>query len=402
MGMFGKRIGFVFFVVLVAVAFGLGFYWGQQQSRLVPIEGVTNLELGKPAAADFSLFWEAWLRIQERYAKASSATPQDLVYGAIRGMVASLGDPYTVFLDPQQAKMFLEDVSGSFEGVGMEIGLKKGILTVIAPLEGTPAQRAGVKAGDAILKIGDKGTEDMSVEEAVTLIRGPRGSSIKLSIFRSSWDEPRDFEITRQIIVVPSVSWELKEGDIAYVRLFQFSQKAAGDFQEAAREIEASPAKKIVLDLRNNPGGYLEIAQYVGGWFLERGQVVVIEDFAAEGEKEEYVSQGPSKLLSYPLVVLINEGSASASEILAGALRDNRRVKLVGAKSFGKGSVQELERLRGGSSLKITVANWLTPSGKIINGQGLEPDVNVEAEDGNGTEVKDSQLDRAIEIAKGL
>ncbi len=400
--MFGKKIGFVFFVLLVAAAFGLGFYWGQQQSRLVPIEGVTNLELGKPAAADFSLFWDAWLRIQERYAKASSTNPQDLVYGAIRGMVASLGDPYTVFLDPQQAKTFLEDVSGSFEGVGMEIGLKKGILTVIAPLEGTPAQKAGVKAGDMILKIGEKGTEGMSVEEAVTLIRGPRGSSIKLSIFRSNWDEPRDFEITRQIIVVPSVSWELQEGDIAYVRLFQFSQKAAGDFQKAAGEIERSSAKKIVLDLRNNPGGYLEIAQYVGGWFLERGQVVVIEDFAAEGEKEEYLSQGPSKLLSYPLVVLINEGSASASEILAGALRDNRGVKLVGAKSFGKGSVQELERLRGGSSLKITVANWLTPSGKIINGQGLEPDVNVEALDGNGTEAKDPQLDKAIEIAKGL
>lgn len=398
----GKKIWFVFFVGFILVAFGLGFFWGKEQARVVPIEGVVNLEAGKPSAVDFSLFWDSWIQIQEKYAKSSSVNPQDLVYGAIRGMVASLQDPYTVFLDPKEAKMFLDDVAGSFEGVGMEIGLKKGILTVIAPLEGTPAQKAGIRAGDMILKIGDKNTDGLSTEEAVALIRGPKGSVVKLSVMRSNWEQPKDIEITRAVIEVPSLKWEMKEGDIAYVHIFQFSEKAARDFQKAAGEIEKSSAKKIVVDLRNNPGGYLEIARYIGGWFLERGQVVVVEDFAAEGKKQEYLSQGPSRLLSLPVVVLMNEGSASASEILAGALRDNRGAQLVGAKSFGKGSVQELQNLRDGSSLKITVANWLTPKGTLINGQGLEPDVKVELGEQDLEEGKDAQLDKAIEIAKGL
>ncbi len=400
--MFGKRIGFVFFVGLILLVFGAGFFLGKGQARVVPIEGVVNLEAGKPTAVDFSLFWDSWLQIQEKYAKSSSLNPQDLVYGAIRGMVASLQDPYTVFMDPKEAKMFLDDVTGSFEGVGMEIGLKKGVLTVIAPLEGTPAQKAGIRAGDMILKIGDKNTDGLSTEEAVSFIRGPQGSTVKLYVMRSIWEQPKDIEITRAVIEVPSLKWEMKEGDIAYIRIFQFSEKAGRDFQNAATEIEKSSAKKIVVDLRNNPGGYLEIAQYIGGWFLERGQVVVTEDFAAEGKKQEYLSQGPSRLLSYPVVVLMNEGSASASEILAGALRDNRGAQLVGIKSFGKGSVQELQNMRDGSSLKITVANWLTPKGTLINGQGLEPDVKVELGEQDLEQEKDAQLDKAIEITKGL
>ena len=397
-----KPLPFLFLLVAVVLSFGSGFFFGKQQARLVPIEGVINLEAGKPSAVDFSLFWDSWVQIREKYAKSASLNPQDLVYGAIRGMVASLQDPYTVFMDPKEAKMFLDDVTGSFEGVGMEIGLKKNILMVIAPLEGTPAQKAGIRAGDMILKIGDKNTDGLSTEEAVALIRGPKGSVVKLLIMRSSWEQPKDIEITRAVIEVPSLKWEMKEGDIAYVRIFQFSEKAGDDFQKAAAEIEKSSAKKIVVDLRNNPGGYLEIAQYIGGWFLERGQVVVTEDFAAQGKKQEYLSQGPSKLLRYPVVVLMNEGSASASEILAGALRDNRGAQLVGTKSFGKGSVQELQNLRDGSSLKITVANWLTPKGMVINGQGLEPDVKVELGETDLEQEKDAQLDKAIEIAKGL
>jgi carboxyl-terminal processing protease len=284
----------------------------------------------------------------------------------------------------------------------MEIGIKKSVLTVIAPLEGTPAQKAGIRAGDLILKIGDKNTDGLSAEEAVTLIRGPRGSTVKLSVMRSSWEKSKDFEITREVIQVPSVKWELKYGNIAYVRLFQFSQNAGQEFQKIAGEIAVSPAKKIVLDLRNNPGGYLEVAQYIGGWLLDRGQLVVVEDFAAQGKKQEYRAEGPSKLTSYPIVVLMNEGSASASEILAGALRDNRNVKLVGMKSYGKGSVQELQNLRDGSSLKITVANWLTPKGTHINGTGLEPDVKVEISEQDLKDAKDPQLDKAIEIVKGL
>jgi carboxyl-terminal processing protease len=217
-------------------------------------------------------------------------------------------------------------------------------------------------------------------------------------ILREGWDLPREFKIMRDKILVPSLKWELK-GDIAYIKLYHFSQKADADFRKAALEIEKSKASKIILDLRNNPGGFLEVAQNIAGWFLERGKVVAIEDFG-NGEKREFKSPGPSKLINFPLVVLINNGSASASEILAAALRDHRQVKLVGEKSFGKGSVQEMERFKDDSSLKVTVARWLSPKGTLIDGVGLEPDIKVELkEEEKETQAeKDPQLEKAIEL----
>ena len=387
-----RKIIFIFFIlVLIGASSSFGFYFGKTQCKICP-----------PEEIDFSLFWEAWNKLQQRYVEKENFDVQKMIYGAISGMVKSLEDPYTVFLNPEDTKRFVEDVKGTFEGVGMEIGIRKGQLQVIAPLEGTPAQRAGLRAGDKILKVDDKPTMDMTIEEAVNLIRGQKGSEVTLTIFREEWEKSKEFKIVRGVIEVPSLKWELKDENIAHLELYQFSEKASFDFTQAAIEILESPAQKIILDLRNNPGGYLEVAQDVAGWFLERGQVVAIEDFGGEKVQKIYKAQGPAQLVAYPMVILINKGSASGSEILAGALRDNRGILLIGEASFGKGSVQELERLREGSSLKITVAKWLTPKGELITDVGLKPDIEIEITEEDYEEERDPQLDKAIEIIKGL
>lgn len=392
-------------IVAIVVSFGFGILAGRETVEPKIIFEVVNPEEGKPEGIDFSLFWETWATLQEKFVDKENINYQDMLYGAISGMVKALGDPYTVFLSPEETKVFEEDVSGQFEGVGMEIGIRKGELIVIAPLEGTPAQRAGLRPGDKILKVGDTITADLTIDEAVGLIRGPRGTEVTLTIFREKWEVPKEIKIIRAVIEIPSIKWELwelKEGNIAYLRLYQFHGKASYDFRRIAFEILSSPARKIILDLRNNPGGYLEVSQDIAGWFLERGQIVAIEDFAGKKENKEYKAQGNELLLGYPIVILINQGSASASEILAGALRDNREVKIIGEPSFGKGSVQELESLRGGSSLKITVAKWLTPKGEVLTDKGLEPDIKVEMTEEDYEEERDPQLDKAIEVIKGL
>ncbi|MDO8577357.1 MAG: S41 family peptidase [Candidatus Wildermuthbacteria bacterium] len=398
----GKNLLILFLVGAIAVSFVFGLSIGKNQALVVPIEGATNLEAGKPALVDFSLFWEAWSKVTEKFAKRDSLDYQDMVHGAISGMVESLGDVYTVFMDPEEAKKFQDDISGFFEGVGMEIGIREKQLQVIAPLEGTPAKTAGLRPGDKILRIDDISTDGMSVERAVTLIRGPRGTKVKLSIFREGWDEPKDFEIQRAVISVASLKWEMKEGNIAVIKIFQFSEKAGRDFGKAASEIRAQGAQKIVLDVRGNPGGFLQVAEDIAGFFLKSGQTVVIEDFGSGSEQVKHETEGSAVFSETPMVVLINEGSASASEILAGALRDNRGIQLIGKKSFGKGSVQELEQLRDNSFLKVTVANWLTPNGSFITDKGLEPDTEVEFTEEDFESEKDPQLDKALEIVKKL
>lgn len=355
-----------------------------------------------PEDVDFSLMWEAWHQLEEDYVSPESFDYQQMVYGAIRGMVESIGDPYTLFFDPEETDTFLEDVSGRFEGVGMEIGIRDGQLQVIAPIEGTPAEKAGLRPGDKIIKIDDVLTIDITIEEAVTLIRGPKGTEVVLTIMQDEWEATREFRIERAVIEIPSMEWELKDNNIAHIKLYHFSERSDYDFQIIAVEILNSPAEKIILDLRSNPGGYLERAQDIAGWFLERGQIVVIEDFGGKQEQEVYQAKGNARFVDYPLVVLINQGSASASEILASALRDNRGVKLIGETSYGKGSVQKLQALSNGSSLKITVANWLTPNGELIHDKGLEPDIKVEMTDKDYQEEKDPQLDKALEIIKEM
>ena len=389
----GKKTIAILIAALVLVSFGTGIFVGRNQIAC---------KVCAPEDLDFSLFWSSWKTIQEKFAGRDSIDTQQMIYGAISGMVDSLKDPYTVFLPPSDAKRFNEDVSGAFEGVGMEIGVQKQQLQVVSPLEGSPAQKAGMRAGDKILKINGTSTADMTTEEAVNLIRGPKGTEVVLNVFREGWKEAKDIKITRETINVPSVKLEIKEGDIAYVNLYQFSKNADYEFSKVVISILGSNAKKIILDLRNNPGGYLEVSQEIAGWFLENGQVVTIEDFGGKQEQEIYKAEGSANLLSYPMVILINQGSASASEILAGALRDNRGIKLIGETSFGKGSVQEMSDLTGGSSLKITVAKWLTPKGYSISEKGLEPDIRVEMTEDDFSNGRDPQLDKAIEIIKNL
>ncbi len=399
-----RKIIFLFFsLVLLAAVFSGGYFFGKSSVKPEIIFGIQNPELGLPLGADFSIFWQAWAILQERFANKDKLDIQKMIYGAISGMVKSLGDPYTVFFPPQENKKFQEEIKGSFEGVGMEVAIKKDQLQVVAPLEGTPAQNAGLRAGDKILSINGTSTTDMLLEEAVRLIRGAKGTAVTLTIFRKGWDNSKEIKIIRDVIQIPSLKLEWRDDEkIAYIKLFQFSAKAANDFAEAAVKILNSRAEKIILDLRNNPGGYLEISQEIASWFLSSGQIVTIEDFAGKQEQKIYKANGHPWLEKYPLVVLINQGSASASEILAGALRDNRGIKLIGEKSFGKGSVQELEDLQGNSSLKITVAHWLTPSGRLISEVGLEPDIKVEMAEQDYENEKDPQSDKALEIIRDL
>ena len=389
----------VFILALAGVAFYGGFYYGKAQiPAIYGIEGVDNKTLGQPGDVDFNLFWDAWKVVQEKFADRAKLNKKEMVYGAIEGMVKSLGDPYTVFFKPQAAKNFKDDVTGSFGGIGAEIGIRKDILTVISPLEDSPAKKAGLRAGDKILKIDDKVTSDLNLNDAINLIRGPRGTSVRLTINHSQEDQVKEITIVRGEIKVPVAKWELKNKKIAYVQLFSFSETAPAEFKKRMLEILRSPADRMILDLRNNPGGYLEVAQELTGWFLEPGSLVAIEDFGNGIKINEYRTSDNGVLKNMPLVVLINEGSASAAEIMAGALRDDRGIKLMGNKSFGKGSVQELTSLSEGTGLKVTIAKWLTPSKKSIMNEGLEPDVKVEVKKEDIDNLKDPQLDKAIEI----
>jgi carboxyl-terminal processing protease len=366
--------------------------------------GVTKIayHVPQPGTIDFSLFWDAYNKLQAHYIDPSKIDNQKVIYGAIEGMTKSIGDPYTDFFAPVQAKKFQQDLSGSFEGIGAEIGVKKDLLTIIAPLKDSPAEKAGLKSGDIIAKINAKDTSSMTADDAVNLIRGQKGTTVTLSIYREGWTSAKDFTITRDTINVPSMQWSIKNGNIAYIQIFQFDEYLGADFKTAALEILKSPAKKIVIDLRDNPGGYLNVAQDLAGWFLQNGQTVTIEDFGKGKTQQIYKAEGGSELLGYPVVILMNQGSASASEILAGALRDNRGVQLIGTRSFGKGSVQQVVDMPDGSFLKITIAKWLTPKGNSISEVGLSPDVKVEITDKDIEAKKDPQLDKALEIINGI
>jgi len=389
-----KKIFYPIILLLCfAAVFGLGIWIGVEK---------IHYYVPEPEQLDFSLFWDAYNKLQQKFIDPSKITDQKVIYGAIEGMTSSLKDPYTDFFDPQQAQRFQQDLSGSFDGIGAEIGIKKDLLTVIAPLKGTPGEKAGLKSGDIIIKINNQDASNITAEEAVSLIRGPKDTTVTLTILRDGWTNTKDIKIVRDTIKVPSIEWALRDEDVAYIQIYQFDENLTSDFEAIALKILQSPAKKIVLDLRNNPGGYLGVAQNIAGWFLQKGQTVTIEDYGKGKPQQIYKTEGESGLSGYPIVVLINQGSASASEILAGTLRDNRNIKLIGTKSFGKGCVQEVINLRGGSFLKITIANWLTPKGNSITDVGLTPDVKVDITEADALAKKDPQLDKALEIVNSL
>jgi carboxyl-terminal processing protease len=400
-----KKIITPFLIIILAAAiFGGGFWAGKDsQPSIEKVTGLQNLEQGKPADVDFSLFWDAWMQIQEKYVNRDKVDYQKMVYGAISGMLGALDDPYTTFMTPSENKDFQTSMEGSLEGIGAEVGIRKGIVTIISPLENSPAKKAGLLPGDKVLKVGDKVTSGLSIDEAVALIRGPKGTQVSLTILRDGWEDSKEFKITRAVINIPIVKLEMKEvangRNVAYLALYHFTENSVAEFTKAAQEILTSDAQGIILDLRSNPGGYLESAVEIASWFLPKNDLIVTEDYG-DNKKIEHRSSGINKFGSYKVIVLMNEGSASASEILAGALRDDKKIQLVGGKSYGKGSVQELSQMRGGTSIKITVAKWLTPSGHSIMEEGLEPDVKVSltADDLNNS--RDPQLEKALEMLK--
>lgn len=349
---------------------------------------------------DLEAFWKAWSILNEKFVGDAKPTDQDKIWGAIMGLTASYKDPYTVFFPPVEAKAFAEEVSGAFEGVGMEVGINKdNQLVVVAPLKDTPADRAGILAGDKILKIDDKDTTGLAVDAAVKLIRGKGGTSVKFLISREG-KTPFEVKIVRAVISIPTVSTELRRDGIFVIQLYNFSAPSFVKFRESLREFIESGTDKLILDLRNNPGGYLEAAVDISGWFLPNGAVVVREDFGGNKAEQVHRSQVGQNIFNDKLkmIVLVNGGSASASEILAGALRDHKKARLVGEKTFGKGSVQELVQVTDKTSLKITIARWLTPNGISISKGGLTPDTEVKMTQEEFLKNGDIQLEKAASI----
>ena len=393
-----KRILLV--ILFIVLSFFFGIYVGKnKRPEIEKVTSLTNKEIAVDTKADFSPFWKTWNVINEKAPNAGEISDQKKVYGAISGLVNSLNDPYSVFFDPEESKAFQEEIAGNFTGVGMEIGIKNKILTVIAPLKDTPAEKAGIHPGDQILKIDKTITNELSTEQAVKLIRGEKGTTVTLMIFRNGFKEPKEFKITRDIINVPTLDTEIRTDEIFVIKLYSFSENSANLFNKAMKKFIESRSKKLLLDLRGNPGGYLDAAVDISSWFLPGGKVVVTEDYGGNEKPKVFRSRGYNVFPEdSKFVILINSGSASASEIVAGAMQDHKRAKLVGEQSFGKGSVQEVIDITKNTILKITVAKWLTPNGHLIHEKGLTPDYKVEMTKKDFDEKKDPQMDKAIEL----
>jgi len=404
------------FVILIAIviSYGVGYRVGYNGYTTFPLQNsnfptILNRDSSYlNSNVDFSLFWDVWDRLLRNYVKKEALDSQKMFYGAISGMVSSLDDPYTVFLTPKQNKETKEELGGSFEGIGAQLGLKDKKIVVIAPLSQTPAEKMGIKSGDWILEIEGKTTEGLSLPEAVSKIRGTKGSKVSLKILHDKETKPIDITITRDTILVKSVEWSVKKttnnnGDIIYLKLTRFGDETEKEWDTAINQIrdiiKKQNVKGMILDLRNNPGGYLSGSVYIASEFLKINDVVVVQE-NANGDKQNYIVERNGKLLDIPIVVLINKGSASASEIVAGALSDHKRAKLIGEKTFGKGSIQEAQELPQGAGLHITTAKWLLPSGKWINGTGIEPEIKVEMDEKNPE--KDPQLNLAIDTLSKL
>jgi carboxyl-terminal processing protease len=319
----------------------------------------------------------------------------------IQGLAESTGDPYTFFLPPVEQKQFEEDLSGEFSGVGMEIAIKNEILTVVSPLKGTPAERAGIKPNDLVLEIDGTSTKGMDITTAVNRIRGPKGTEVTLKMVREGWTEPRDINVTRETINVPVIDTEHRSDGIFVISLHNFTANSPGLFREALREFIESGSSRLILDLRGNPGGYLEAAVEMASWFLPSGRVVVTEDYAGHESNVDHRSRGYDVFNgNLRMVILVDKGSASASEILAGALRHYGKAQIAGTATFGKGSVQELVPLTSDTSLKITVARWLLPDGEQIPNSGIVPDVEVKIPEEDAEADRDPQMDKAIEMLR--
>lgn len=399
-----KRLFYAIIVLLVAGAsFFIGQEVGRGESHGANTELPKNSGIVADSQPDFAPFWKVWQIIDEKFvpsatSTALSATSQERIWGAIGGMVDSLDDPYTAFLPPEEAKIFESDINGNFEGVGMEIGTSDGMLTVIAPLRGTPAFRAGIQPGDKILMIDDAITDKLNTDQAVRLIRGKVGTKVKLTILRGDSQEPIEISMTRAVIDIPTLDYEMRSDGIFVIRLYNFSAVSPNLFRNALRAFIKTGSNKLILDLRGNPGGFLEASVDMASWFLPTGSVIVREEYKNGGNQIMHRSRGYYIFgKNLKMAILINQGSASASEILAGALSEHGIATLVGDATFGKGSVQELVKVTAESSLKVTIAQWLTPNGLSISAGGLEPNIPVKLTEDDAKKGRDPQLTAAVD-----
>jgi carboxyl-terminal processing protease len=402
-------------IIIPAVIFALGIVVGQTFVPSVQrVYAIKNTAPGfQTGDADFEPFWKAWQLLQENYEDTNSGvlattststlpviTEQDRVWGSIKGLAASYNDPYTTFFDPSETKAFNDVVRGEFDGVGMEVTLRDGIITVVAPLKNTPAEKAGLKPGDKILKIDGKSTENMSVEKGISLIKGKKGTTVELSVYREKAKNPLTFKVVRDRIVSPVIETSVKKG-VYVITIYTFAENSPKLFQDAIQSFKASGNKKLIIDVRNNPGGYLDAAVSISSWFLPEGTPVVRESRKSSAEKV-FRSYGYNIFpQDFKAVVLINGGSASASEILAGALSEYGKATLVGEKTFGKGTVQQLIPVTDDTSIKITIAKWLTPNGLSITHNGILPQVEVKTTKEDADAKRDPQMEKAIEILNG-
>ena len=415
-------------LIAAVVIFFIGSAYGEEKGKskaLISIapEGVhiTNEQL-KP-------FWKVWTTLSDKYVEATTTDTQKRIWSSIEGLASSQGDPYTVFFPPEENKAFKGDIAGNFEGVGMEIAIKDKILTVVSPLKNSPAEKAGVKAGDKIIKIDDKITADLPVDQAVKLIRGARGTIVKIVFIREGAKVPLEKSITRDVIDILTLETEVKKvetkattkgsktvvststedklveskSDIFIIKLYSFTSQSPDLFRNALRTFLQSGKNKLIIDLRGNPGGYLDAAWDIASWFLPAGKTIVTEDFGGKGENRVLYSKGYDVLnktfgSNYKVIILVNNGSASAAEILAGALQEQGVAKLVGVKTFGKGSVQELVEITPETSLKVTIARWLTPAGHNLSHDGLNPDYEVKITEKDIENKIDPQMNKAVEI----
>jgi carboxyl-terminal processing protease len=390
-------LSLVAFLVIVG-SFRLGYISGARGFTIdvKRFQVINKAEV--PTIVDYNLLWQALDIVQQKYIDSEHIDPLKVLYGAISGAVTAAGDDYTEFLDPETLALFKTDLQGSFSGIGAEIGIDDNSIVVIAPLAGSPAERAGIRAGDFIVSINGETTLGMNPDQAASRIRGPEGSEVTLVLFRDGQSENFEVKIVREKIELRSVELSYKEQNgkkIAVIKISRFGDDTVDLLNEASRDIQRNNPAGVIVDVRNNPGGYLDTAVEVSSQWLEEGKLVVREE-RSQADAVLYNSSGDNQLGRFHTVVLMNGGSASASEILAGALKDNGRAILIGEKSFGKGSVQELVPL-GDAAVKVTVAKWITPSGHNIDKEGLQPDIIVEFTNEDFDAGRDPQLERALQ-----
>ena len=384
-------------ILLFAIAFGIGYQSGRKGLVFQPKSFQVVNQNNAPASVDYNLLWDAINIVNQKYID-KPIDQQKVLYGAVQGAIAAVGDPYTTFFTPDSLNNFQTGLKGSFGGIGAEVGEKDGNIVIIAPIDGSPAQKAGLMAGDAILGVNASSTAGWTVDQAVNVIRGPKGTAVTLSIGRAGKSAPFDVKITRDNIVIKSVKWTYKtEGTktIAVVTISEFGDDTTGLFNQAVSDILTHHVDGIIIDLRKNPGGYLQSAVDVASNWVKAGDLVVSE-VHSDGSSIKYTGEGNPKLDGIKTIVMINGGSASAAEILSGALHDHGFAQLLGQKSFGKGSVQELDNLPEGGAVKVTIAKWVTPNGVNLNHNGLNPDIPV-SPSASATSTVDTQMDAALQ-----